>query len=117
MTPEAWRALVAEVDREGRSERFFLSRDDERALEDQAGDDRDAGYEMVEAMENVARLARDRALEVLVEWQPPAGVDGIPSVIGASIRKLEELPESRGYYAKLGVLHVISCLCRQLQTE
>lgn len=100
-----WQAIVRFVIGESRSRALFLSRQDERDLKDQAGDDWRAGDAMVDSMNRIACLARDRALATLEAWCPPVG--GRSEALAAAIALLESLPDARDHYSSLGVHWVV----------
>jgi hypothetical protein len=104
-----WNELVAAITVDCRARLDFLSRMDERGLQDQAGDDYRAGDAMVESMNHVARLARDRALEELARWQPPPETTLSERISGAVVH-LEGLPDARHHYSRLGIAHVVTRL-------
>lgn len=106
--PAGWSSLVAGVVAECCDRRYFLSRLDERGLKDQAGDDWRAGDEMVDAMNRIAALARDRALVALQSWSAPTWP--MAMLIDRAIAILEALPDARHNYSRLGVSWVVSRL-------
>jgi hypothetical protein len=104
-----WDDLLADVTKDCKDRLYFLSRMDERGLKDQAGDDYRAGDAMVDSMNEIARLARDRALEALARWEPPVDATPAERVAGA-VAHLRALPDARHYYASLGIGHVVARL-------
>jgi len=105
-----WSKFFSRVAAECRQQRYFLGRAEERGLRDQAGDDWRAGDQMVDSMNRIAGLARDRALAALETWQPPAG--DLPARIGAAIAVLEGLPDHCDFYGSFGLACVIARLRR-----
>jgi len=108
MVVSDWSSLVDSIEANCRSRHHFLSRSDERGLKDQAGDDWRSGDEMVDSMNRIAGLARDRALAALRSWSAPAWP--LAALPEAAIAMLEALPDARHYYSRLGVACVIAQL-------
>ena len=102
---DAWSSFVARVVAECRERRHFLGRAEERGLKDQAGEDWRAGDEMVDSINRIVGLARDRALATLQSWRQPIG--DLPTQVGAAIAALESLPDMRDHYCSIGLIYVI----------
>lgn len=90
--------------------RDFLSRNDERALADQAGGYYRDADEMCERMERVARQGYDAAIAALIAFVLPHDCQDIATALQAAIAHLEALPASRSHYESLGVSRAVADL-------
>ena len=88
----------------------FLSRSDERALQDQAGGYYQDADDMCESMERVAREGYDAAVEVLSNFVVPDDCLDIEAAGKAAIDHLKSLPAFQRYYEALGISRALADL-------
>ena len=105
-----WKEAVSRTLAGRAGARDFLSRDDERALADQAGGYYRDANEMCERMERVARQGYDAAAAALTGFVLPHDCQDIETALQAAIIHLKALPASRSHYESLGVSRAIADL-------
>lgn len=105
-------ALLAALDLEVRTP-MYLSRQEARGYEDQAGGDYEAGDRMVERMERLRTMDRDAA----VAWVRALPFDGdFAGFVAAAGVALAEIEAKAGFNGRVGV-RAVAAVVRKSATE
>jgi hypothetical protein len=112
-----WPALLEEVKAVCARQQCFLDRQEERAFHDQAGGDWEAGDEMVDTINHVIGLNRDRLIAILTDWTPPAELATLSEIAQSAIAMLEGHPQFQGWGPRVAVQAVVGQLRWELKNS
>ncbi|RMH34895.1 MAG: DUF1887 family protein [Gammaproteobacteria bacterium] len=111
-----WEVVRQKVIEQCARMQYFLSTYDERKFQEQAGD-WEAGDQMIDFLNKSIGETRDRILEDLAAWEPPAETSSLTDIIQSAIEMIDNGPHCKNWGDKKACERVTNALRSYIKAE